>query len=70
VDSVADAVAIALRRHLQKNGWLDAGSAAAAVELAAAPRPEHCPKCYSANVRFESGCSGPTCRDCGYSECS
>jgi len=31
---------------------------------------EHCPKCYSPNVVHASGCSGPTCYDCGYSECS
>jgi len=30
----------------------------------------HCPKCYSANVAFESGCSEPSCKDCGYSKCS
>ncbi len=29
-----------------------------------------CPKCYSPNVAFQSGCSGPTCFDCGFSECS
>ncbi|HLC32611.1 MAG TPA: hypothetical protein VJJ82_02195, partial [Candidatus Nanoarchaeia archaeon] len=30
----------------------------------------HCPKCYSPNVAFLSGCSGPTCYECGHSECS
>ncbi len=28
-----------------------------------------CPKCSSANVRIEAGCSEPTCYDCGYSKC-
>ncbi len=28
-----------------------------------------CPKCMSANVRIEAGCSEPTCYDCGYSKC-
>jgi len=31
---------------------------------------DQCPNCFSTNVSFETGCSGPTCRDCGYSECS
>src|SRR3989344_1168592 len=30
----------------------------------------HCPKCYSPNIAFLSGCSGPTCYECGHSECS
>lgn len=30
----------------------------------------HCPKCYSPNIAFVSGCSGPTCFDCGHSQCS
>ncbi len=29
-----------------------------------------CPKCFSTNVAFMSGCSEPTCLDCGYSKCS
>ncbi len=29
----------------------------------------YCPKCYSANVEIVGGCSGPTCFDCGHSEC-
>ncbi|MBW3019042.1 adenosylcobalamin-dependent ribonucleoside-diphosphate reductase [Candidatus Woesearchaeota archaeon] len=33
-------------------------------------KPGHCPKCYSPNIAFLSGCSGPTCYDCGFSECS
>ena len=67
VDSIPHAISIALRAHLKKTGWLDEKSAeAAAVE----PRADHCPKCFSRNVAFESGCSGPTCHDCGYSACS
>jgi ribonucleoside-diphosphate reductase alpha chain len=30
----------------------------------------YCPKCYSSNVEIVSGCTKPTCFDCGYSECS
>ncbi len=29
----------------------------------------YCPKCFSANVEIVSGCSKPTCFDCGFSEC-
>ena len=29
-----------------------------------------CPKCFSSNVEMVSGCSEPTCFDCGYSKCS
>lgn len=31
---------------------------------------EHCPKCYSPNIAYIGGCSGPTCFDCGHAECS
>ena len=34
------------------------------------PKATHCPKCYSPNIAYLSGCSGPTCFDCGFSECS
>lgn len=72
VDSIAHAISIALREHLKKTGWLDEGDAAhrEKIELPALPKAEFCPKCYSSNVSHESGCSGPTCKDCGYSECS
>jgi len=33
-------------------------------------RERHCPKCYSPNIAFLSGCSGPTCYECGHSKCS
>jgi ribonucleoside-diphosphate reductase alpha chain len=66
VDSIPHALAIALRTHLKKTGWIEGGA-----EEAAAPAPsEHCPKCFSRNVAHESGCSGVTCHDCGHSECS
>jgi ribonucleoside-diphosphate reductase alpha chain len=69
VDSIPHAIAIALRAHLKKTGWLD-DKAAAESETPAAPKEEHCPKCFSRNVSFESGCTGPTCHDCGHSACS
>lgn len=68
VDSIAHAVGIALRSHLKKTGWLDQPETA--VEPLPTIKAEFCPKCYSSNVVHESGCSGPTCKDCGHSECS
>ncbi|MDE2144118.1 MAG: hypothetical protein KGJ84_17050, partial [Elusimicrobia bacterium] len=67
VDSIPHAIAIALRAHLKKTGWLDSASTEPPAEAAAS---DHCPKCFSRNVSFESGCSGPTCHDCGHSACS
>ena len=40
------------------------------LELWDAGKAQYCPNCYSSNVAHESGCSGPSCHDCGYSECS
>jgi hypothetical protein len=68
VDSIPHAISIALRAHLEKTGWLDGKAEAAAP--AHEVRADHCPKCFSRNVSFESGCSGPTCHDCGHSACS
>ena len=31
---------------------------------------DQCPDCFSTNIRFGAGCSGPICNDCGYSECN
>jgi ribonucleoside-diphosphate reductase alpha chain len=72
IDSIPHAIAIGLRAHLQKTGWIsdEASSSAAKEPMSVLPRAEHCPKCYSANVSFDSGCSGPTCHDCGHSACS
>ncbi|MDE2492096.1 MAG: adenosylcobalamin-dependent ribonucleoside-diphosphate reductase [Elusimicrobia bacterium] len=73
VDSIPHAIAIALRAHLKKTGWLpeeNGGAPPRGEPLKPLPVAEHCPKCYSSNVSFESGCTGPTCHDCGYSKCS
>ena len=75
VNSIAHAIALALRQHLKKTGWLTEGEADGPktknkIEFLALPKSEYCPKCYSSNVAYESGCSGPTCHDCGFSECS
>ncbi|MFA6030302.1 MAG: adenosylcobalamin-dependent ribonucleoside-diphosphate reductase [Elusimicrobiota bacterium] len=74
IDSIPHAVAVALRQHLKHTGWISDSNSEEAnktvdalLELA---KTQHCPKCYSSNVAHESGCSGPSCKDCGYSECS
>ena len=73
VDSIPHAVSIALRRHLKNTGWIDEKKEAEVKEKTSfleMTQAQHCPKCYSSNIAHESGCSGPTCHDCGYSECS
>jgi ribonucleoside-diphosphate reductase alpha chain len=69
VDSIPHAISIALRAHLLKTGWLE-GKKAEDEASPAHAKADHCPKCFSRNVSFESGCSGPTCHDCGNSTCS
>jgi len=73
INSIAHAISVTLRQHLKKTGWLTEGEEASQrekLEIVSLPRAEYCPKCYSSNVAYESGCSGPTCHDCGFSECS
>ncbi|MFH1725470.1 MAG: adenosylcobalamin-dependent ribonucleoside-diphosphate reductase [Elusimicrobiota bacterium] len=73
IDSIPHAVGVALREHLKRTGWIDpqdTDQKKTVDALLEFTRLTHCPKCYSANVAYESGCSGPTCHDCGYSECS
>ncbi|MEW5950825.1 MAG: adenosylcobalamin-dependent ribonucleoside-diphosphate reductase [Elusimicrobia bacterium] len=72
VNSIPHAIAIALRDHLKKTGILtsDNESGENKLQLWEAAKVQYCPKCYSSNISFESGCSGPTCHDCGYSQCS
>lgn len=73
INSIAHAIAVALRSHLKRTGWITNESEETGkqkLELWELSRTLYCPKCYSSNVSYESGCSGPTCHDCGYSECS
>jgi ribonucleoside-diphosphate reductase alpha chain len=75
VDSIPHAIAVALKMHLQKKGKMEGAAAPSApgtgpLELWDRSSAPYCPKCYSSNVAFESGCSGVTCHDCGHSECS
>ncbi len=77
VDSIPHAFAIALRKHLIKTGKLKPldninGHAVEKIEETNPSNEEilHCTKCFSSNVGMTSGCSEPTCFDCGYSKCS
>jgi len=73
INSVAHAIAVALRSHLKRTGFLAADlelNGPEKLELWEVSKTQYCPKCYSSNVSYESGCSGPNCHDCGYSECS
>ncbi|MDR0953699.1 MAG: adenosylcobalamin-dependent ribonucleoside-diphosphate reductase [Elusimicrobiota bacterium] len=71
VNSIAHGIAIALKSHMTA-----AGADKEKLEnddkltLWDASKAQYCPKCYSSNISFEGGCSGPTCHDCGYSKCS
>jgi ribonucleoside-diphosphate reductase alpha chain len=73
INSVAHGIAVALRSHLKRSGLIASDAelnGQEKLELWDASHTQYCPKCYSSNVSYESGCSGPTCHDCGYSECS
>ena len=70
VNSIPHAIAIALKNHLKKRNMLGENGDDSNLQLWQASKVQYCPKCYSSNISFESGCSGPTCHDCGYSECS
>ncbi|PJE81464.1 ribonucleoside-diphosphate reductase, adenosylcobalamin-dependent [Candidatus Pacearchaeota archaeon CG10_big_fil_rev_8_21_14_0_10_32_42] len=78
VDSVPHAFSIAIRNHLIKRGKLKSfengdgfsHSDGKIVEIDKNVKNLYCSKCFSSNVGMISGCSEPTCFDCGYSKCS
>ena len=77
VDSIPHAISVALREHLKRTGWIDTENTEQTKKVDEMleftkkfQQVSHCPKCYSANVAYESGCSEPSCKDCGYSKCS
>ena len=80
IDSIPHAVSKALKDHLiktnklidRKTGQTTLGNGAILkdVQLNKLQGALYCLKCFSSNVEVLSGCSGPTCFDCGYSECS
>ncbi len=83
IDSIPHAMAVALKAHLKKTGKLPESQTAPvagagpmdrqekeSLELWEASKSVYCPKCFSSNVSYQSGCKGPTCHECGHSECS
>ncbi|MBN1645704.1 adenosylcobalamin-dependent ribonucleoside-diphosphate reductase [Candidatus Woesearchaeota archaeon] len=82
IDSIPHAISKALRDLLIQTGKLVSYSNGDSEQKTLTPKIEkdddgpggaprlYCPKCYSSNVEIVGGCSGPTCFDCGYSECS
>jgi ribonucleoside-diphosphate reductase alpha chain len=69
VNSIAHGIAIALKSHI-KGVDKERIENEDKLDLWDASKAQYCPKCYSSNISFEGGCSGPTCHDCGYSKCS
>ena len=76
IDSVAHGISIALRNHLIKTGKIKLAENMTngnhqIIDVSENPQAVlHCSKCFSSNVGMTSGCSEPTCFDCGYSKCS
>ena len=80
IESIPHAISAALTKFMAQNGTLQGQQVLLPKTQTAStlvPEPkeangkaEHCPKCYSPNIGHISGCSGPTCYDCGHSECS
>ncbi len=70
IDSIPHAIAVALKRHLEKTGKTQNPEQLKLTEVTKEIKSQHCPKCYSPNVEYINGCSSPTCLDCGHSECS
>ena len=73
IDSIPHALAIALKDHLVKTGRMEDGQTKLKdlnLNLNKFSESAYCGKCFSANVAIISGCSKPTCFDCGHSECS
>jgi len=77
IESIPHAVSVAINKFLSQMGntqgqQLLTPHVTKIIETKTkeTPKQEHCPKCYSPNVARLSGCSGPTCYECGYSECS
>ena len=68
IDSIPHGVAVILKRHLEKTGKLMIQEQKTLTEEP--KKQEHCPKCYSPNIKYTNGCPTPTCLDCGHSECS
>ncbi len=85
VDSIPHGISKAIRDHLLKTNKLSqvdgqtildtgqqmlmATTTKKDTETVIKLQSLYCPKCFSSNVEVVGGCSGPTCFDCGHSEC-
>lgn len=80
IESIPHAISVALNKFLSQTGKLpgqqlltphvEEKTKTTNVKETKSEEVQHCPKCHSPNVFFASGCSGPTCLDCGHSTCS
>lgn len=85
IDSIPNALSVALKKHLVKMGLLKTFDDLSDNSKNGLGQPQnndpvqdelddnsnlYCPNCFSPNVAMASGCSEPTCFDCGYSSCS
>ncbi len=82
IDSIPHGISVALRRTLVKIGKIPlnanhqiikselVNNSESLTEKISEEKSLYCPKCFSSNVGMMSGCSEPTCFDCGYSKCS
>ncbi|RJQ17608.1 adenosylcobalamin-dependent ribonucleoside-diphosphate reductase [Candidatus Woesearchaeota archaeon] len=74
IDSIPHAISKVLRNHLIMTGKLQQMNGQTMLHeepQKTLEKPQmYCPKCFSTNVEMSSGCSEPTCFDCGYSKCS
>ncbi len=77
VESIPHAIATALAKFLKKQNNKDnkptkkipTSNNGFSTDNIPSDKKEHCPKCYSPNIHYIEGCIGPTCLDCGHSEC-
>ncbi len=73
VDSIPHAVAKVLKDHLVETGHFTQTNGQTTLHKEGIKKKDdkiYCPTCFSSNVEMVSGCSEPTCFDCGYSKCS
>ncbi|MFC1648207.1 LAGLIDADG family homing endonuclease [Nanoarchaeota archaeon] len=70
IDSIPHALSVALKDHLVVTGKLENTQTTLSDEkLVKYANDLYCTQCYSSNVALMSGCSEPTCFDCGHSKC-
>jgi len=72
IESIPHAVSAALTRFMKKTRCIERGKDDQAGEERekSTGESDHCPECFSPNIAYLQGCHGPTCFECGHSECS